>query len=60
MGGQGDRRRKKQMEDQEEAKGIGMLGSEGNNSITSASLGSEGLQLVLGCQDPRASHLWLQ
>lgn len=43
------------MEDQEEAKGTGMLAWEGDNYTGSASLGSEGLQLVLGCQNPRAS-----
>lgn len=60
MGGQGDRGRKEQVEDQEEAKSTGMLGREGDNYAGSASLGSRGLQLVLGCQDPRASRLWLQ
>lgn len=58
-GGQGDRGRKEQVKDQEEATGTGMLGREGNNYTGSASLGSGGLQLVLGCQDPGASHLWL-
>lgn len=61
-GGQGDGGRKEQKEVQEEAEGYRDAGAGvGTIAVTdyirSASFGSGGLQLVLGFQDPRASHL---